>query len=278
MCILFSGSCKLALGVSGDWIQTISIRNNSPIDKNGSLSLMGSNNESRFLFLSFNTNEIYLPKQLQDSGPRHVVGRLQEGWVVQDRGDVWLMFPPRLRETILYERLMTSHVMPCERMAEPVVVWPGLLSEEEAETAVKMFTNTRKCPAQVTDRRVTHNGFMLGLYHVAGQDGDDTGSFTLRLEGTCPLLSNYNVSDLRELLGLVNRCREDSVRRTRPSKVREYLTKEATRLAGTMAVGEMDSQAVEEMMVSRREVLGTSVVSCIHGKPLMKLICATDDE
>ena len=32
---------------------------------------MGDNNESRFLFLSFNTNEIYLPKQLQDSGPRY---------------------------------------------------------------------------------------------------------------------------------------------------------------------------------------------------------------
>ena len=44
-----------------------------PIDKNGSLSLMGSNNESRFLFLSYNTNEIYLPKQLQDSGPRNVL-------------------------------------------------------------------------------------------------------------------------------------------------------------------------------------------------------------
>ena len=122
------------------------------------------------------------------------------------------MFPPRVRETILYERLMASHVMPCEKMAEPVVVHPGLLSEDEARTALGLFTNTRRCPAKITDRRITHNGFMLGLYSVAGHDGGDSQAFTIRLEGTCPLLARYDVSDLRELLGRVASCQEDSVR------------------------------------------------------------------
>ena len=57
----------------GDWIQTICIKNNLPIDRNGSLSLMSNDTDSRFLFLSLNTNEIYLPKQANDSGPRNVL-------------------------------------------------------------------------------------------------------------------------------------------------------------------------------------------------------------
>jgi len=222
-----------------------------------------------------------LTKCQSDSGnppePSRVVGRFKSGWVVQDEGDVWLMSPPRLRETILYERLMTSHVMPCEKMSEPLVVHPGILSQEEAHTALNMFTNNRQCPAKITDRRVTYNGFMLGLYETAGHNGDDVRSFTIRLEGKCPLLPRSGVSDLTELLRLVERCKDDSVRRTRPSNVREYLSKEATRLAGAMTDRELDRKTVEEMMVSRKEVLGTSVVSCLHGKPLMKLICTTDD-
>ena len=141
-----------------------------------------------------------------------------------------------------------------------------------------MFTNNRRCPAKITDRRVTHNGFMLGLYQTAGHNGDDMGSFTIRLEGKCPLLPHCGVSDLTELLGLVGRSKEDSVRRTRPSKVREYLSKEATRLAGTMTARELDCQAVEEMMISKREILGTSYTSCVHGKPLMKFICSTEEK
>ena len=57
----------------GEWIQTISIKNNVPIDKNGSLSLLSNDIENRFLFLSLNTNEIHLPKQMSDSGPRNVL-------------------------------------------------------------------------------------------------------------------------------------------------------------------------------------------------------------
>ena len=208
---------------------------------------------------------------------RHVVARFQSGWIVQDQGDVWLMFPPRLRERILYERLMRSHVMPSEKMSDPLVVFPGLLTEEEARTALALFTNKRQCPAKITDRRITHNGFMLGLYHVAGHNEEELSSFTIKLEAVCPLLPHHGLSDLREVLSLVRLAGlEDSVRRSRPSKVRNYLATEATRLAAAMTEGELDTKAVEEMMVSRREVLGTSVLTCVHDKPLMKLLCTTD--
>ena len=168
--------------------------------------------------------------------------------------------------------------MPCERLSEPLVVFPGLLTEGEARTALKMFTNRRQCPAKITDRRITHNGLMLGLYHVAAShNGDELSSFTMRLEGVCPLLPHYGLSDLREVLELVRLAgAEDSVKRSRPAKVRNYLASEATRLAAAMTEGELDTEAVEEMMVSRREVLGTSVLTCVHDKPLMKLLCTTD--
>ena len=222
-----------------------------------------------------------ISKCLEDSPspgpPSHVIARFLSGWIVQDEGDVWLMFPPRLRERILYERLMRSHVMPCERITNPLVVFPGSLTEEEALTALGMFTNRRQCPAKMTDRRITHNGFMLGLYHVASHNGDDLSSFTMKLEGVCPLLSDHGVSDLRELLELVRLAGvEDSVRSSRPAKVRNYLATEATRLAATMTERELNTESVEEMMVSRREVLGTGVRTCVHDKPLMKLLCTTD--
>ena len=65
----------------GEWIQTISIKNNVPIDKNGSLSLLSNDIENRFLFLSLNTNEIHLPKQMSDSGPRNVLKKFVFGQI-----------------------------------------------------------------------------------------------------------------------------------------------------------------------------------------------------
>ena len=72
----------------GEWIQTISIKNNVPIDKNGSLSLLSNDIENRFLFLSLNTNEIHLPKQMSDSGPRNVLTKKVCFWSDSNLGSL----------------------------------------------------------------------------------------------------------------------------------------------------------------------------------------------
>merc|ERR1719228_1597209 len=159
--------------------------------------------------------------QTNECKPSNLVGPLMSGWVVKDDSDLVLIYPPRLKEMILYERLLSSHMLPSENLPEPMTVYPGLLSLELAHVALNMFTNTWQCPAKITDRRITFNGFSLGLYKIVG--ATDPNLFTLKLEAKCPLIQYYGVEDLIEILKLVRDCKVDSVKDTRPSKVKKYL-------------------------------------------------------
>lgn len=214
-----------------------------------------------------------------DKEPRSSVAcRFMSGWIVKDESELSLLYPPRLREMILYERLLSGHVMPSEKI-EPVTLWPGgVLAESQARTLVNMHTNLRRCPAKITDRRLGHNGFMVGLYpivvdHSVDSGGDNLASVTLRLETRCPLIPYYGVDDLVEILGHVGSSTLDSVRVSRPAKVKEYLAGEASRLAADMPP-DLDREAVEELMLARKDVLGAKVTSCIHGKPIFRsLVC-----
>ena len=90
-----------------------------------------------------------------------------------------------------------------EKLKEPLNLYPGILSEDQAKTVVKMYTNTKRCPAMITDRRMTYNGFLIGLYHGSSLDtsqdeqDDDTVSFRLKLESKCSLNLTYACLFLR---------------------------------------------------------------------------------
>jgi len=202
----------------------------------------------------------------------NLVGPLMSGWVAKEDTDLVLINPPRLREMLLYERLLSSHVLPSERMSEPMTIFPGLLNKELAEVAINMFTNTRQCPAKITDRRITFNGFSLGLYQVAGAGGAQN-TFTLKLEARCPAIQYYGVEDLVEILKLVRDCKGDSVKDTRPAKVREYLAGEATRMSRELPE-DMDREGVEELFVGRKEVMGKGGNTCLHGKEIIRTLCS----
>jgi len=204
--------------------------------------------------------------QKTEEVPSTVVGPLMSGWVAKDEDDLVLIFPPRIREMLLYERLLTSHVLPSEKISEPVTIFPGLLSKELAEVAISMFTNTRQCPAKITDRRITYNGFSVGLYHVAG----NPSSYTLKLEARCPLIQYIGVEDLVEILRLVRDQQIDSVRDTRPGKVKEYLAGEASRMSKEVSA-EMDRDAMEDMLVGWKDMIGAGN-TCLHGKEILRSI------
>jgi len=201
----------------------------------------------------------------------NLVGPLMSGWVAKDDSDLMLIYPPRMREMLLYERLLSSHVLPSEKLAEPMTIYPGLLNKELAGVAISMFTNTRQCPAKITDRRITFNGFSLGLYQVAGTGGTASG-FSLKLEAKCPSIQYFGVDDLVEILKQVLDKQGDSVKATRPAKVREYLAGEATRMSRELPV-EMDREGVEDLLTGRKEIVGAGN-TCLHGKEMMRIICS----
>ena len=213
----------------------------------------------------FNIGKCFQQTEVDSSS---LVGPLMSGWVVKDEDDLSLIFPPRMREMLLYERLLSSHVLQSERMPEPMTIFPGLLSKDLAEVALSMFTNTRQCPVKITDRRITYNGFSLGLYRVAG----DANSFTLKLEGRCPVIQYLGVEDLVEILKLVRDQQTDSVKDTRPRKVKEYLAEEATRMSKDLS-SEMDKDSMEDLLVGWKSTLGTGN-TCLHGKEILRSICS----
>ena len=112
-----------------------------------------------------------------------------------DELEIMLLSPSRLREMVLYERLLSSHILPSEKISEPIILYPGLLNEKLAEVAINMFTNKRQCPSKITDRRITFNGFSIGLYNVS--EHEESGmSFTLKLESKCPVIKFIGVDEI----------------------------------------------------------------------------------
>ena len=84
-----------------------------------------------------------------------LVGPLGPGWVVRQASTLALLCPTRLRETFLLQRMMGHHVLRSERRRQAEVLELGPRLEEVARA---MVVNTARCPAMLTDRRMTHNG------------------------------------------------------------------------------------------------------------------------
>ena len=222
--------------------------------------------------ISFNKDKCLSQDTRTESEESYVVTKFMSGWIVRDGSELSLLYPPRLREMILFERLMSNHVLPAEKI-DPVVVYPGVLTRDQASTLLSMFTNNKRCPPMITDRRLGHNGLTVGVYHTAGDTGhDQLDNVTLKLETRCSLIPYLGVDDLMEIIEKVSAGNTDSVGASRPARVREYLGEEATRLAADMPVTDMSSGAVEEMMETRMTVLGSRVTTCLHGRPMMKTL------
>jgi len=194
-----------------------------------------------------------------------IIGPLLSGWVVKDDKDLALINPPRIREMVLYDRLLSSHVLPSEKLPEPITVYPGIICKELADVAVNMFTNTKHCPVKVTDRRITFNGFSLALYNIANPQATD--SFSLKLEGKCPLIQYIGVDDLIEILKLSKDSSGDCVKTTRPRKVKEYLATEATRMSRELP-SEIDMDALENLLSDMNRIL-KNTNTCLHGKSIV---------
>ena len=73
-----------------------------------------------------------LEKDMEHVEADTVVGRVNveggghyEGWAFAEYGELKILNHLRVQEIVLYDRLLSSHVMPCKRMEESVVLYPG---------------------------------------------------------------------------------------------------------------------------------------------------------
>ena len=183
-----------------------------------------------------------------------VVGSLQTGadpaWIVKLGPELLYLDPSSLREIILSERLMRAHKMPAEMLPDPVSLSTSLLSPELIQTVLQMSTNQDDI---VTDDRVTLNGFL-----ISACVNQDSKSARILLQASCHLIEDYGIDDLVGIISSVHENKNISVSESRPTKVREYLSKQTKRLAQEMP-STFDKESIDHQLQSWKELSGNQL-------------------
>merc|ERR1711915_252196 len=198
-----------------------------------------------------------------------VVAPFQSGWIVKDETELLLLNPHCLREVILYNRLLCNHKIPTETLDEPMLLYPGKLSLDQANKILRMPKNQDPLHAAlVSDRRITHNGFMIEHRKASPQSPDAQTFVYLVAKSTIPF---YGVEELEEILNFVSdEVLDDDIKQSRPEKVKKYLSEEASRLARDMPEIS-DSETVNDLLRAKTD-LKCSRMCCLHDKPMIKLL------
>ena len=196
-----------------------------------------------------------------------VIGSLSSNtdsvWAVKRGQDLYAVHPPILREVILAERLMRHHKMPAQRLQEPLSLVDGILTPDLVKTVLQMSSEDNL----ITDERITLNGFLLS----ACEDRDFMVP-RIQVLSSCNLIRDYGIDDLVEIISHVNENKDIRVREIRPTKVRQYLLKEAERLARDMP-STFDRESTAIQLDSWTELFGDKFKS----KGFQKLSSVTEN-
>ena len=119
----------------------------------------------------------------------------------------------------------------------------------------------------ITDERITLNGFLLS----ACEDRDFMVP-RIQVLSSCNLIRDYGIDDLVEIISHVNENKDIRVREIRPTKVRQYLLKEAERLARDMP-STFDRESTTIQLDSWTELFGDKFKS----KGFQKLSSVTEN-
>ena len=209
--------------------------------------------------VDFKMDELYSCETTEES-EKSVVGRLDEGlWVVVEEGCLALLSSNILREAVLYQSLLSSHILRQERLPEALEVKVSPALEE-----VALSLATSRCPPGISDKRLVHNGLQVEVRLRLG-----TAGCCLLLTGTCPdlTLAGHQRQDMvREVLASIGEGCE-KLEKCRPSAVREHLMGEATRMA--REAPELMRSEVEEMLGFCRQ---QEIPACPHDQPLLSAL------
>ena len=209
--------------------------------------------------VDFKMDELYSCETTEER-EKSVVGRLDEGlWVVMEEGCLALLSSNILREAVLYQSLLSSHILRQERLPEALEVKVSPALEE-----VALSLATSRCPPGISDKRLVHNGLQVEVRSRLG-----TAGCCLLLTGTCPdlTLAGHQRQDMvREVLASIGEGCE-KLEKCRPAAVREHLMGEATRMA--REAPELMRSEVEEMLGFCRQ---KEIPACPHDKPLLSAL------
>ena len=183
-------------------------------------------------------------------------------WAAKRGQELFAIHPPTLREIILKERLMRHHKMPTQRLSDPMSLADDLLPSDLVETVLQLKMSSTE-DKLITDERIALNGFLLS----ASVDQNSTLS-RIQVLSSCNLIRDYGIDDLVGILSLIKENKNISVCASRPTKVSQYLYKEANRLAQEMP-NTFDKESTYLQLQSFNELFGDHFES--DGKGIQKL-------
>ncbi|XP_062604014.1 PMS1 protein homolog 1-like [Saccostrea cucullata] len=203
--------------------------------------------------------------QMADTQCWELIGPLKSCgiWTCYHDYKIHILNPHRVHETVLYHRLMRDHVLPTEPLERPIKITPELLGslwETFRELAVQ-YRTSEMYPV-LRDNRFTSNGINIKLFFDANDD------VQAELSSLSPCIPTYGIDDLKEILELIHNTGADSILRSRPLKVINYLKSEAVRMARQLP-RQQDYDDMQDLLSQVRDLLPKGCYSCLHERPFL---------
>ncbi|KAJ8314205.1 hypothetical protein KUTeg_008766 [Tegillarca granosa] len=123
----------------------------------------------------------------------------------------------------------------------------------------------------ITDQRLIGNGINI-KYHI-GRESEDLQA---EVTGLCNIIPTYGLSDLVEILELIANTNADTLSKSRPLKVINYLQGEAVRMARQLP-RQQTADEIEDLMEQILTELPSECCTCLHNKPFFHKLYDIND-
>ncbi|OWF40894.1 PMS1 protein homolog 1-like [Mizuhopecten yessoensis] len=180
----------------------------------------------------------------------------------------------RVQETVLYHQLMSDHVLSVTPLDQPIKLTPQNVGGK-SEWDYLMSLDTNRFPGDIysfiTDERIVDNGFKVRCY--TDKENGTSQADVVALTAFIPV---YGIPDLSEVLELTCTTGAESVSKSRPLKVLNYLQGEAVRMARKLPPLQ-DREEVLELLDQMTTIFPDGCKVCLHDRSFCHPIYDIDD-
>ncbi|KAM5280477.1 PMS1 protein homolog 1 isoform 1-T1 [Ctenodactylus gundi] len=189
-----------------------------------------------------------------------------DAWLITSKTEVMLLNPYRVKEAMLFKRLLENHKLPTEPLEKPIVLTESLFNGSHyLDVLYKMTTDDHSCTAStyLSDPRLTANGFKIKLI-----PGVSVTENYLEIEGMANCLPFYGLLDLKEILNAILNKNAKEIYECRPRKVISYLEGEAVRLSRQLPM-HLSKEDIQDLICKMKQQFGDEIKGCVHGRPFL---------